>query len=180
MAKWHPTDKRYLLLKCIKMVSRTRALSKYQKYFVVFHPIFLSILNCAHELSARMLSSLICFTTEKPAKWIGAGGALFEKECVADELPPWRQATCVVKREISKWRQCVNYCLLFTHKNDFDYLFCFICFLQIGTILGNFFSGLLLHYYSWHSVFYFFGGVSLIWFIFFVSDSSARDRGVVG
>lgn len=40
---------------------------------------------------------------------------------------------------------------------------------QIGTVAGNLLSGLLLHYYSWPSVFYVFGGVAIVWFLVFVS-----------
>lgn len=42
-------------------------------------------------------------------------------------------------------------------------------FFQIGTVAGNFLSGLILHSYSWPWVFYFFGGISIVWFIIFVS-----------
>lgn len=39
---------------------------------------------------------------------------------------------------------------------------------QIGTILGTFLSSVLLHnFQSWHSVFYFFGGIGILWFILF-------------
>lgn len=42
---------------------------------------------------------------------------------------------------------------------------------QVGTIAGTLISGYLLHNFEgWHSVFYFFGGVAIIWFIVFVSD----------
>ena len=41
---------------------------------------------------------------------------------------------------------------------------------QVGTILGTFISGLLLQYYDgFGSVFYFFGGMAIIWFVAFVS-----------
>ncbi|XP_037911071.1 putative inorganic phosphate cotransporter isoform X2 [Hermetia illucens] len=39
---------------------------------------------------------------------------------------------------------------------------------QVGTILGTALSGLLLHHIDgWHSVFYFFGGLGVLWFIIF-------------
>lgn len=38
---------------------------------------------------------------------------------------------------------------------------------QIGTVAGNLLSGILLHYYSWPSVFYVFGVVSIVWFLIF-------------
>lgn len=38
---------------------------------------------------------------------------------------------------------------------------------QIGTVAGNFLSGLILDSYSWPWVFYFFGGISIVWFIIF-------------
>ncbi|XP_053961369.1 putative inorganic phosphate cotransporter [Anastrepha ludens] len=38
---------------------------------------------------------------------------------------------------------------------------------QVGTILGNLISGLLLDAYDWPVVFYFFGGIGIIWFIIF-------------
>lgn len=41
---------------------------------------------------------------------------------------------------------------------------------QVGTILGNLISGYLLHSFDgWSSVFYFFGGMGVVWFILFVS-----------
>lgn len=41
---------------------------------------------------------------------------------------------------------------------------------QIGTIVGTAISGLLLEAIDgWHSVFYFFGGMAIVWFIAFVS-----------
>lgn len=40
---------------------------------------------------------------------------------------------------------------------------------QVGTILGTLISGQLLAAYSWESVFYFFGGLAILWFIVFVS-----------
>lgn len=40
---------------------------------------------------------------------------------------------------------------------------------QVGTIVGTSISGVLLHNFDgWHSVFYFFGGVAILWFIVFV------------
>jgi ACS family sodium-dependent inorganic phosphate cotransporter len=40
---------------------------------------------------------------------------------------------------------------------------------QVGTIIGTAVSGLLIDYYgSWESVFYFFGVIAIIWFLFFV------------
>lgn len=41
---------------------------------------------------------------------------------------------------------------------------------QVGTILGNLLSGLLLDAYDWPVVFYFFGGIGLVWFVIFVSE----------
>ncbi|CAD6999510.1 unnamed protein product [Ceratitis capitata] len=38
---------------------------------------------------------------------------------------------------------------------------------QVGTILGNLISGLLLDAYDWPVVFYFFGGIGIIWFVIF-------------
>lgn len=40
---------------------------------------------------------------------------------------------------------------------------------QVGTILGNSLSGVLLDVYDWPVVFYLFGGLGVVWFIFFVS-----------
>lgn len=41
---------------------------------------------------------------------------------------------------------------------------------QIGTIAGTLASGLLIHHFgTWHSSFYFFGIMAIIWFFFFVS-----------
>lgn len=40
---------------------------------------------------------------------------------------------------------------------------------QVGTILGNLLSGVLLDAYEWPVVFYLFGGLGFVWFIFFVS-----------
>lgn len=50
---------------------------------------------------------------------------------------------------------------------------------QIGTILGTYFSSVMLHsFHSWQSVFYFFGGIAIIWFILFTllcsSDPSSH------
>lgn len=45
---------------------------------------------------------------------------------------------------------------------------------QIGTILANSISGFLLHYFDWPIVFYLFGGLSVIWFILFVSVDTLR------
>lgn len=42
---------------------------------------------------------------------------------------------------------------------------------QFGTIIGYSMSGFLTHYYGWASVFYVFGGLSILWFIIFVSSS---------
>lgn len=39
---------------------------------------------------------------------------------------------------------------------------------QVGTILGNMISGVLLDAYDWPVVFYFFGGLGFLWFIIFV------------
>ncbi|XP_037805915.1 putative inorganic phosphate cotransporter [Lucilia sericata] len=38
---------------------------------------------------------------------------------------------------------------------------------QVGTILGNSLSGVLLDAYDWPVVFYLFGGLGVVWFIFF-------------
>ncbi|XP_018804536.1 PREDICTED: putative inorganic phosphate cotransporter [Bactrocera latifrons] len=38
---------------------------------------------------------------------------------------------------------------------------------QVGTILGNLLSGILLDAYDWPVVFYFFGGIGLVWFVIF-------------
>ncbi|KAM7352154.1 uncharacterized protein ACRADG_004794 [Cochliomyia hominivorax] len=38
---------------------------------------------------------------------------------------------------------------------------------QVGTILGNLLSGVLLDAYDWPVVFYLFGGLGVVWFIFF-------------
>lgn len=40
---------------------------------------------------------------------------------------------------------------------------------QIGTILANSISGFLLHHFKWPVVFYLFGGLSVLWFLIFVS-----------
>lgn len=40
---------------------------------------------------------------------------------------------------------------------------------QVGTILGNLLSGMLLDSFDWPIVFYVFGGVGVIWFLLFVS-----------
>lgn len=43
-----------------------------------------------------------------------------------------------------------------------------LLYLQVGTILGTYISSVLLHNIEgWHSVFYFFGGMGIIWFILF-------------
>ncbi|KAH8329414.1 hypothetical protein KR074_010241 [Drosophila pseudoananassae] len=38
---------------------------------------------------------------------------------------------------------------------------------QVGTIMGNLLSGVLIDAYSWHFVFYFFGGLGVVWFVIF-------------
>ena len=41
-------------------------------------------------------------------------------------------------------------------------------FEQVGTISGNYFSGLLLHYFEgWHSVFYIYGVIAIVWCVIF-------------
>ncbi|ALC39778.1 dmGlut, partial [Drosophila busckii] len=49
---------------------------------------------------------------------------------------------------------------------------------QVGTILGNMVSGVLLDAYDWPWVFYFFGGLGVIWFVIFIflcfSDPSSH------
>lgn len=40
---------------------------------------------------------------------------------------------------------------------------------QVGTILGNLLSGVLLDSFDWPVVFYVFGGVGVLWFFIFVS-----------
>lgn len=45
---------------------------------------------------------------------------------------------------------------------------------QVGTIVGTLTSGWLLHNYHWSSVFYFFGVLGILWFIFFVSKSTVQ------
>lgn len=40
---------------------------------------------------------------------------------------------------------------------------------MIGSVIGSLISGILLSNYGWTSVFYIFGGVSMIWLLFFVS-----------
>lgn len=40
---------------------------------------------------------------------------------------------------------------------------------QVGTILGTWISGQLLHAYHWSTVFYFFGALGIMWFLIFVS-----------
>lgn len=43
--------------------------------------------------------------------------------------------------------------------------------IQMGTIFGTLLSGLLLDKIEgWSSVFYFFGGIGLVWFVLFVSS----------
>ncbi|KAL6443630.1 hypothetical protein ACFW04_001629 [Cataglyphis niger] len=39
---------------------------------------------------------------------------------------------------------------------------------QLGTVLANLLSGLILHSYSWPAVFYVFGGIGLLWFLVWV------------
>lgn len=41
---------------------------------------------------------------------------------------------------------------------------------MLGSIFGSSISGLLIGHYGWTSVFYWFGGASVIWCILFVSD----------
>lgn len=40
---------------------------------------------------------------------------------------------------------------------------------QVGTIVGNIFSGLIMDSHPWEMVFYVFGGIGVLWFIIFVS-----------
>lgn len=40
---------------------------------------------------------------------------------------------------------------------------------QVGTIMGNMLSGVFLDSYDWPVVFYFFGGLGVVWFVIFVS-----------
>lgn len=40
---------------------------------------------------------------------------------------------------------------------------------QVGTIMGNLLSGVFLDSYDWPVVFYFFGGLGVVWFVIFVS-----------
>lgn len=40
---------------------------------------------------------------------------------------------------------------------------------QVGTIMGNMLSGVFLDAYEWPVVFYFFGGLGVVWFVIFVS-----------
>lgn len=42
---------------------------------------------------------------------------------------------------------------------------------MLGSIFGSSISGLLISNYGWTSVFYWFGGVAIIWCIIFVSSS---------
>lgn len=39
---------------------------------------------------------------------------------------------------------------------------------QLGTVLANLLSGLILHSYSWPAVFYVFGGMGVLWFLVWV------------
>ncbi|KAM8716638.1 hypothetical protein ACLKA7_003506 [Drosophila subpalustris] len=49
---------------------------------------------------------------------------------------------------------------------------------QVGTIMGNLLSGVFLESYDWSFVFYFFGGLGVVWFVIFVflcfSDPSSH------
>lgn len=45
-----------------------------------------------------------------------------------------------------------------------------LLYFQIGSVITSYFSGIIMQYYSWHVVFYVFGGIAVIWFIIFVSD----------
>ncbi|XP_023173368.1 putative inorganic phosphate cotransporter [Drosophila hydei] len=49
---------------------------------------------------------------------------------------------------------------------------------QVGTIMGNLLSGVFLDTYEWPFVFYFFGGLGVIWFVIFIflcfSDPSSH------
>lgn len=48
---------------------------------------------------------------------------------------------------------------------------------QVGTIIGSSLSGVLLDYYDgWSSVFYFFGGMGIVWFILFVSKPNCIEK----
>lgn len=53
-------------------------------------------------------------------------------------------------------------------------LITFILFLKVGTILGTLISGYLIDYFEdWRAVFYFFGILGILWFLFFVSNANA-------
>lgn len=41
---------------------------------------------------------------------------------------------------------------------------------QIGNIAGSYLSGLIMHEGSWENVFYMFGGLGFLWFLFWVRD----------
>lgn len=58
----------------------------------------------------------------------------------------------------------IRFFFFFLNKNMF-----LLFYHQIGTVAGNLLSGLILHSYSWPYVFYVFGGISVIWFLIFVS-----------
>lgn len=49
---------------------------------------------------------------------------------------------------------------------------------QVGTIMGNLLSGVFLESYHWSFVFYFFGGLGVVWFVIFIflcfSDPSSH------
>ncbi|XP_017019656.1 putative inorganic phosphate cotransporter [Drosophila kikkawai] len=40
---------------------------------------------------------------------------------------------------------------------------------QVGSILGNYLSGLLLHHFDWPWLFYFFGALAILWFLIFTA-----------
>lgn len=49
---------------------------------------------------------------------------------------------------------------------------------MIGSIFGSSISGILISSYGWTSVFYIFGGVSVVWLILFVSIDLHNNRNV--
>lgn len=48
-------------------------------------------------------------------------------------------------------------------------IYSFAAFFQIGSVAANYISGLILTHYTWPIVFYFWGALSIVWFIVFVS-----------
>lgn len=41
--------------------------------------------------------------------------------------------------------------------------------LQMGSVVASYFSGIIMHYYSWELVFYIFGILAIVWFSIYVS-----------